>query len=320
MENILYEIFTILNNSSIAWLLLPLVATLITLSKSKDILDFANIQKDDLLYTLAKHLIKSAIPDTENIIKVEYQLSNEIKSQWQKMAKILYKDNLAANIDSKKYEIPIRMLCLQKDDIDVWTKDIRNIKIGTEKLGEVYAEILKIQLQKGILSSQKAENSSLYTVWKQKRPTLLLNAGLYNAFARKFLSTIQMKEIKETVSDTLIGIMIDGKAKAYTRSYIYLSLTIFLLFLGSILTDIKVEPFLIYTNIFFLAATLINQKILEFRIVKGYYGSNEYEAREMIRFIAENSDGSNFSDGIGLKPFPAEDIPKSVWVEGCVIV
>lgn len=337
MENFIKDILNIYG-SGITALLVSFAAIFSgTISKVWDILDlFVNIQNDVLNHTFTEYLLKKVISDKKNIIKLEYQLNNEWKSIQQELDKHFKNDftfmkdyelkiqPLISKIKfqpSRQRTIPIKMLCAETDVL--WVQANSDIKINSELLEELYKDYIRMQaINKGkeiLLNQSKIAIFSSF-IQKQKRSNLFLNAGLYKAFARRFLSTIQIKESKENVSDTLIGVMLNKKAKTYTRSFVFLLLPIILFALLSILTDVKIEPLLIYANIFFLASTLINQKILEFRIAKGYYGSNEYEAREMLRFVAENSDGTNFSDGTGLMPFPAEDMTKFVWIEGCVTI
>jgi hypothetical protein len=53
--------------------------------------------------------------------------------------------------------------------------------------------------------------------------------------------------------------------------------------------------------LFFLLARLTNQYILTYRIRHGYYGTTEYESREIINLILKHSNKSDFTDGNGLK-------------------
>ncbi len=60
----------------------------------------------------------------------------------------------------------------------------------------------------------------------------------------------------------------------------------------------------IYASLLYLNTLLVN-----FRIKKGFYGGNEFEAREIINFIEENSDTIDFSDGDSPKKlFNEEDL------------
>ncbi|MCI5142119.1 MAG: hypothetical protein D3909_10455, partial [Candidatus Electrothrix sp. ATG1] len=68
-----------------------------------------------------------------------------------------------------------------------------------------------------------------------------------------------------------------------------------------------------------LALLHLNQKIIEYRVRKGLYGKNEYEAREMIAYILSYSDKSDFSDGDKLKelfPETVEEESKEAAFEG----
>lgn len=52
---------------------------------------------------------------------------------------------------------------------------------------------------------------------------------------------------------------------------------------------------------FLLLALYVNQKALTYRIRKGFYGTNEYEAREIIQYILRNSDEEDYFDSNGLR-------------------
>ena len=61
---------------------------------------------------------------------------------------------------------------------------------------------------------------------------------------------------------------------------------------------------MIYASLLYLNTFLVN-----FRIKKGFYGGNEFEAREIINFIEENSEKIDFGDGDSPKQlFNEEDL------------
>jgi hypothetical protein len=45
----------------------------------------------------------------------------------------------------------------------------------------------------------------------------------------------------------------------------------------------------------------MKERILEYRISRGFYGSNTAEARDLIQFIIEHGDRIDFNDGSGLR-------------------
>jgi hypothetical protein len=63
------------------------------------------------------------------------------------------------------------------------------------------------------------------------------------------------------------------------------------------------ESFLLVTAFIMLVMLLlfINNSILEYRINKGYYGSTDYEAREIINFILTLPSNTDFRNGAAFK-------------------
>jgi hypothetical protein len=61
--------------------------------------------------------------------------------------------------------------------------------------------------------------------------------------------------------------------------------------------EYEMQPGIFIIVGFLLVALYINQKALTYRIRKGVYGTNAYEARELIAYIISNSDKEDFFDG-----------------------
>ncbi|MBE4467420.1 hypothetical protein HJ014_22615 [Vibrio parahaemolyticus] len=62
-----------------------------------------------------------------------------------------------------------------------------------------------------------------------------------------------------------------------------------------------INQFVLLFLAFLLLAVFVDQKLMEFRVRKGWYGSNEVETRELIEFITLHSDKDDFNDGSGAK-------------------
>ena len=126
---------------------------------------------------------------------------------------------------------------------------------------------------------------------------------------------------KNTDKTTIIGVMLDRKISVYNRSYMNISLgiTIYaILYLFGLIKEI--DLYTISLSLMLVVTILVNQKILEYRIKKGYYGDNLYEMKEIISFITEHSDKNDFSDGDKLKKvFPElEENKQKIFSEGVV--
>ena len=96
---------------------------------------------------------------------------------------------------------------------------------------------------------------------------------------------------------TVVELLADSKSKRIRIA------SFLLIFTGSVYVTLSLgygqEPKIgiLAIVVFFFLVFSINQKILTYRIHKGIYGTNEYEAREIITYILSNSDKEDFSDG-----------------------
>jgi hypothetical protein len=52
----------------------------------------------------------------------------------------------------------------------------------------------------------------------------------------------------------------------------------------------------------------VNRAVCMYRVRKGYFGSNETEARELLRFLLDHAEESDFSGGMGLRDRVPEDL------------
>ena len=144
-----------------------------------------------------------------------------------------------------------------------------------------------------IWHSIHTNNSLLTTI------LMYLNFGLVNTIL-DLSNTYGSKEIEEK-KKTIVGMILGNKIKTSSLNYliligafaIYLILSIFALY------EINgICVFLISIAIFFI---YVDQKLMIYRINNGWYGKNEFEAREIINFIINHSDTDDFIDGDGLK-------------------
>ena len=76
-----------------------------------------------------------------------------------------------------------------------------------------------------------------------------------------------------------------------------------------LVTRFYAQSLSVWTGLVFgllILAVLLNKYSLEYRLRNGFYGTTEYEARELIELILKHADKSDFSDGSGLKELVAE--------------
>ncbi|MGK7887049.1 MAG: hypothetical protein AB4057_20775 [Crocosphaera sp.] len=79
--------------------------------------------------------------------------------------------------------------------------------------------------------------------------------------------------------------------------------------LGLFLNEIKINIYFLLGVLIYASLLYLNTFLVNFRIKKGFYGGNEFEAREIINFIEENSETIDFTDGNSPKKlFNEEDL------------
>lgn len=130
----------------------------------------------------------------------------------------------------------------------------------------------------------------------------------------------QTERRSDNLTSTVIGLMMIRKEKQTFLAYIFLIASLLVYIALSQLLNLSVRTDLTLLVLGLLLALFVNQKVLEYRIKKGFYGTNEFEAREVLKFILEHADKSSFSDGQGLKdimPTPEpNDMSEEKFVDG----
>lgn len=193
--------------------------------------------------------------------------------------------------------------------------DITIIKCALDK------ELTSILKKERLITTDIIVKVKLNQFLKSLKITFLkfiLNAGLINSFLEKKLKVISREHNYE---NTIVGLLVERRIKSDTRSYIILFCALFLHFVFSLLPSYSINWLLILFLVSLIGLLHLNQKVLEFRIKKGYYGCNEYEAREILSYILEHSDKKQFNDKDGIKEiFPEAEITetKPIYIEGVV--
>jgi hypothetical protein len=276
----------------------------ILLQKSLDEI-FVTSKLKKQLYSEYSSLIHKVDIDYKDINKIHYKIylvgdwqNNKINDKFFENYKPVWIDN--SSIESKykfinnKFQKSINTECLLLQE-ELLTRKFK------ENLLKDYV-LLSKDVDKFIFISQQS-NDSAYSKIKH-RYTKILNAGLIDSVRQKTAKSVSRDEVEET---TIIGMMIGKKIKKDTRAYVLLfaGLVIYLLF----------GLFTAQTNLlglmFFALAILalqLNQKVTEYRIRKGFYGTNYYEAREIIQFVVENADENFYSGGKIKKLMPEPEV------------
>lgn len=124
----------------------------------------------------------------------------------------------------------------------------------------------------------------------------------------KFPSSSGRKQ--NSVNITVVGILIGRKAKQLSGAYAILTLAMTSYILFSFWANRETNAAVLFVISAFFLVVFINEKSLGYRIKHGLYGSNEYEAREILTFILNHADKTDFTSGSGLRniiPAPEAD-------------
>jgi hypothetical protein len=112
---------------------------------------------------------------------------------------------------------------------------------------------------------------------------------------------LQSRRSENRIYPTIIGLFIEEQSKHNSIAYFALIISSIIYIGFSLIYGLEVNIGIILIFVFFLLILHVNESILAFRIMRGFYGTNEYEAREILQFITSHAGTSNFRTGQGLK-------------------
>ncbi|NMX72651.1 hypothetical protein HBO23_06695 [Pseudomonas sp. WS 5532] len=139
--------------------------------------------------------------------------------------------------------------------------------------------------------------------------TIILNSSLALSMARIAEQAASGKKDARK-SKTIVGLMLGEKLKQATKIQGILFLVLVVNALAAFVNGAEMNTFVIFVVFVGLSAIFIDHKLIEYRINKGWYGKNEFESREIIRFVLAHADKNDFNDQGGLKkviPAPSFD-------------
>lgn len=184
-------------------------------------------------------------------------------------------------------------------------KNLNNIVDGYSKLTGLSSEILIKEIEKNL---NKKEDILI------KYKKLPLTARI--VLIRDTLNTTSKEDLKK---NSILEIILEDKIKNYSKAY---NLSFFSIIASCIFYNYLDVGFIsIIFFVFLTLMTFINQKCLEYRIFKGYYGNNASEVKEFIKYINMHSDKNDFNGSNGLKdifPKPIEE-KTVVYGEGSLV-
>jgi hypothetical protein len=141
-------------------------------------------------------------------------------------------------------------------------------------------------------------------------PTILFNAGLVRAVLKRYISDqSKIDDDQQKFNITVAGLLLGSKSAETSFAFISYILIIILYLALCSAFSLKLNIPLLVVLLICILLVQIRQSLLKFRIERGYYGLNDYEAREMIEFLLNHSEKADFSDGDGMKilfPKPKE--------------
>lgn len=115
---------------------------------------------------------------------------------------------------------------------------------------------------------------------------------------------------------TIIGLFFRKKMQSHLLAYFILFFVIAIYLLLNKIFSMTYSSYFILILSCFTLILFINQKVIEYRVNKGFYGTNEHEAREIIRFIIKHS--KDFDNFTGLKIFPDPKSYENLIITGVV--
>ncbi len=195
----------------------------------------------------------------------------------------------------KKYNKLLTKSILQnnkKPIKDFEIEDFRNFKDEYVKtLEEIARKDLIVELTSNDIKTEELYEINYLNNIEEKRSRDL------NLVSKK-------AEIKKQAS--VIGLLLKSKQKEILQASIALS---FITVLFNILGYRFDEPILVGNAFICLCFVLLitYQLLLNYRIKNGLYGTNNYEAREIIEFILNNSDEFKSGSGKTISIFPEEE-------------
>jgi len=113
-------------------------------------------------------------------------------------------------------------------------------------------------------------------------------------------------ESRPTLSPTAIPALAQHKSGVWTVSILLLSVTLILYSALSLLTGNSPSAAVLAVLGLGEVMILVAESAFKHRIRCGLFGTTEYEARQILQFVLDNSDQVDFSDGLGVSDWNEE--------------
>lgn len=207
----------------------------------------------------------------------------------------------------KLYKAKRENIYREKDDPEFYSKWVQFIASEAVEKATIesnsYRTLLNLSKninQIGRASSLKNKSSAYMHLW------VFLNSGLVNTILDRTLSSETVSEMDKS---TVIGMLLGERIERDTKSYIYLLIALLASLLFPLVSSISINFWVVGIVLLMFSLLTLNHKVIEYRVTNGYYGSNEYEAREIIAYIETHSEPDDFNSD-GRKRVFQNELPK----------
>ncbi|MDW1999332.1 hypothetical protein R7P64_01965 [Vibrio sp. 2304] len=164
----------------------------------------------------------------------------------------------------------------------------KKVSPDDESYQRIEDEINKLNEQKRLLNYTFTKRlASFFEITYDKASILLSVESIIDSSKKK--------------TNTVVGMMLKERASKANRSSLLLVATVVVYLIFCAITAIEFSWLVILFPCILLFAFQADQYLITFRIRKGWYGRNEYEAREIIEYILSHADKDDFNDEGGLK-------------------
>jgi hypothetical protein len=121
-------------------------------------------------------------------------------------------------------------------------------------------------------------------------------------------------------SNTIVGLMLAERSKKYLSTTYLLLLSLAIQTIFTLVGITTMNWFIFWLILFSICALHFDQYLIAHRVRRGWYGRNEYEAREIISFVMSHADKNDFNNSGGLKKLmDTPEAEKPTQIEGAVI-
>ena len=175
-------------------------------------------------------------------------------------------------------------------------KDLKNIKylgllanVSTVAglMGTIYGLILVF-----VSISSNSSNIILYSLLFISIPII----GLYFLTKLKLLQNIATNFKKRYSNLSIVGIMLKRRTMNNYISILLIIGSVFIYILSNNIFEYQVEPLLLLFFVMLIIFSFLHNYFFKYRVINGFYGTNEQECREILNFIISEYDKIDFLD------------------------